>query len=181
MAKNVLFIHGAGEGAYEEDVMLAQSLQHELGSAYTVHFPRMVNEDSPEYSDWQSQITEVIASLSEPIYLAGHSIGGSVVLKYTLDHKEKHLIAGLFLIATPFWGADEFWKWDEVSLPNDANDRLEGIPVFLYHNKKDQIVPFNHLSLYAENLPDAIIREVDKEGHQLSNDLSDVALDIRLL
>jgi len=41
MKKNVLFIHGAGEGAYEEDRLMVASLQDALGAAYEVHYPRI--------------------------------------------------------------------------------------------------------------------------------------------
>ena len=39
MKKHVLFIHGAGQGAYEEDLLLVASLQNALGSAYDVRYP----------------------------------------------------------------------------------------------------------------------------------------------
>ncbi len=55
MNKHVLFIHGAGQGAYEEDGLLVASLQNALGSAYDVRYPKMLNEESPEYADWKAQ------------------------------------------------------------------------------------------------------------------------------
>ena len=36
MEKQVLFVHGGGQGAYEADGILARSLQNALGSAYDV-------------------------------------------------------------------------------------------------------------------------------------------------
>jgi hypothetical protein len=47
MRKGVLFIHGGGEGAYEEDRKLATSLQDALGTAYDVRCPKMPDEDRP--------------------------------------------------------------------------------------------------------------------------------------
>jgi uncharacterized protein len=49
MKKRVLFIHGGGEGAYEEDRKLAASLQVALGAAYDVRCPNMPDEDRPVY------------------------------------------------------------------------------------------------------------------------------------
>jgi uncharacterized protein len=40
-------------------------------------------------------------------------------------------------------------------------------------------VPFAHLALYAEKLPQAAVRELDGRGRQLNNDLSEVADDIK--
>jgi predicted alpha/beta hydrolase family esterase len=100
-------------------------------------------------------------------------------LKYLSEARVEKSIAGLFVIATPFWGADEFWKWDEARLPPDAAARLAGIPrIFLYHSRDDEVVPFAHLALYAALLPQATIREVDGRGHQFGNDLAEVARDI---
>jgi hypothetical protein len=39
-------------------------------------------------------------------------------------------------------------------------------------------VPFAHLALYAQKLPQATLREFDRRGHQFQNDLSEVAADI---
>jgi hypothetical protein len=46
MAKQVLFIQGAGEGAYDADKKLAESLQQALGSDYEVRCPLMPDEDN---------------------------------------------------------------------------------------------------------------------------------------
>ena len=41
-----------------------------------------------------------------------------------------------------------------------------------------ELVPFGHLALYAEKLPQARFREFDGRGHQFDDDLSEVAHDI---
>ena len=93
-------------------------------------------------------------------------------------------VAGLFVIATPYWGADSFWKWDEAQLPQDAAARLANIPrIFFYHNRDDEVVPFAHLAWYESILPQAelpqvVFRAFDAGGHQFNNDLSTVAEEI---
>ena len=77
-------------------------------------------------------------------------------------------IAGIFIIAAPAWGAEE-WQAD---LP-------AGVPVFLYHGRDDEIVPFAHLAQLAEKFPQATVREIEGRGHQFNNDLSVVAKDIK--
>lgn len=57
-------------------------------------------------------------------------------------------------------------------LPADA-------PVFLYHGTDDETVPAAHVELYAKAMPRAIVRRLLGRDHQLNNDLSDVARDIR--
>jgi pimeloyl-ACP methyl ester carboxylesterase len=53
--------------------------------------------------------------------------------------------------------------------------------VFLYHSRDGEWVPYAHLALYAEKLPQATIHEFDGRGHQFDGDLSEVARDIKEL
>jgi predicted alpha/beta hydrolase family esterase len=177
--QSVLFIHGAGEGAFAYDEPLAASLQRALGPAYDVRYPRTVNEESPEYEDWSHQIVRELADLGGEAILVGHSVGASVLLKYAIEAPVGTPVPGLYLLAAPFWGADDFWSWDEAQLPADAPAKLAQIPrIFFYHSRDDEVVPFAHLALYRAALPQATFREVDGRGHQFGNDLADVAGDI---
>jgi uncharacterized protein len=49
MKKQVLFIQGAGEGAYEEDGELVKSLRDALGGEYDVRYPKMPEEEDQGY------------------------------------------------------------------------------------------------------------------------------------
>jgi hypothetical protein len=57
----------------------------------------------------------------------------------------------------------------------------KGIPLFLYHSRDDERVPFAHLAIYAGKIPQAIIRQFDGRQHQFNNDLSEVTADIKSL
>lgn len=180
MKKHVLFIHGAGEGAFEEDGLLVASLRNALGSAYDVRYPKMPEEDSATYADWKAPIERELATLDDEVILVGHSVGGSVLATYLSEEQLDKPVASLFLLAAPYWGADEFWTWDEARLPKDVTAKLASIPrIFLYSSRDDEIVPFAHLALYAAKLPQATVREFDGRGHQFGNDLAEVAEDIR--
>lgn len=180
MKKHVLFIHGAGDGAFEEDGVLVASLQNALGYEYDVHYPNMPEQDSATYADWKAPIERELAALDDDVILVGHSVGSSVLVKYLSEQQLDTSISSLFLLATPYWGADDFWTWDEARLPEGVAAKLANIPrVFLYHSRDDDIVPFAHLALYAAKLPQAVIREFDGRGHQFGNDLAEVAEDIQ--
>lgn len=180
MKKHVIFIHGAGEGAFEEDGLLVVSLQNALGLPYHVHYPKMPENDNATFSDWTAPIERELTTLNDEVILVGHSVGGSVLIKYLSEQQVDTPITSLFLLGTPYWGADEFWTWDEARLPEDVATKLASIPqIFLYHSYDDDVVPFAHLALYAAKIPQAIIREFDGRGHQFGNDLAEVAEDIR--
>lgn len=182
MSKHVLFIQGAGTGAYEEDKKLATSLEKALGAEYEVHYPAMVDEENAPYEQWKQQMEKELSAMQGTIILAGHSVGASVILKVMSETKVKKPIAGIFLAATPFWGGDG-WRYEgyeKLALPKGSASRLpKDGPVFLYHCRDDETVPFAHLALYAQALPQATVREIESGGHQLHNDLSIVARDIK--
>jgi predicted alpha/beta hydrolase family esterase len=178
MRKQVLFIHGGGEGAYEEDRKLAASLQYALGVAYEVRYPKMPDEDSPVYEESKGRIARELDTLESEVILVGHSLGGSILLKYLSEVEVEKLVAGLFLVATPYWGAED-WEVDEYALREDFASKIpKEMTVFLYHSRDDEVVPFAHAALYAKKLPRATVREFDGRGHQFDDDLSEVARDI---
>jgi predicted alpha/beta hydrolase family esterase len=181
MKRQILFIHGGGEGAYEEDEKMAVSLRDALGDGYDVRTSKMPDEDSPEYGAWKEKITKELAAMDGEVILVGHSLGASILVKHLSEEKVETSVAGIFLIAAPFWGVEE-WGVAEYELRKDFASKLpEGSPTFLYHSRDDEWVPFAHLAMHAENLPHATIREFDGRGHQFGDDLSEVARDIENL
>lgn len=181
MNGHVLFIHGGGEGAYEEDRKLVASLRKALGPAYDVRYPKMPNEDSPEYEAWNGRIANELAALDSEVVLVGHSVGAWILLKHLSEENVATPVAGTFLLAPPYFGPGG-WEVDEDALRTDLASTLsEASPMYVYHSRDDEVVPFEHLALYGERLPQAAIREFDGRGHQFDDDLSEVARDVNQL
>ena len=181
MKKQVLFIHGGGPGLYEADGKLVTALQAALGVEYHIQYPKMPNGENPHYESWKVQIAQDLNALGSNVILVGHSLGGSVLLKYLSEENIKISIAGIFLIAAPYWGLED-WEIDEYILREGFPSQLpKGIPIFFYHSHDDEVVPFAHLGMYVEKLPQATIREFKGRGHQFRDDLSEVATDIASL
>ena len=181
MKKQILFIQGGGEGAHDEDEKLAASLREALGSEYQVFYPQMPNEESPEDSAWMTRISKELALLDGKVILVGHSAGGAVLLKFLLRENIAKPITGIFLIAIPYWGPEDEENEEYTLHEGFASQLPKGVPIFLYHSRDDEWVPFEHLAKYAEKIPQAAIREFDGRGHQFHNDLSEVAADIKSL
>ncbi|MCC3377416.1 alpha/beta fold hydrolase [Cohnella sp. REN36] len=181
MASNVLFIQGAGEGAYEADRQLVSNLQQLLGDGYRIHFPRMPDESRPNGEAWIAQIRIDLSAYPGATILIGHSFGASMLLKYVSEGKPDHSVAGLFLLAPPYWGP-EGWDVEAFALRSDAASAISDIqPVTFYHCRDDDIVPFSHLGQYVKTFPQAIVREFEGRGHLFGEDMSEVAQDIRNL
>jgi predicted alpha/beta hydrolase family esterase len=182
MKQQILFIQGGGAGAHKADELLVAALRSALGLAYNLRYPMMPSESDPDYERWRTSIGKELAALADGPIIIGHSLGASFLLKYLSEEKVGKTIAGLFLIAPPYWGG-RGWRYEgyeRVALCEEFGAKLpRGTPVFLYHSRDDEIVPFAHLALYAEKLPETTVRELDGRGHQLNNDLSEVVADIK--
>lgn len=178
MKRFILFIHGGG--AFEEGRKMAASIREALGGSCEVRCPKMPDEDRPEYEAWKRKLSEELSVVDGKAVLVGHSLGASILLKFLSEEEPEIPVAGLFLLAPPFWGTEE-WEVDEYALRRDFASRLPGsIPTFLYHSRDDEVVPFSHLALYAEKLPRAAVRDLGNQGHYFG-DLSEVARDIESL
>jgi predicted alpha/beta hydrolase family esterase len=180
--RQVLFVQGGGEGAHDEcDNKLVESLQQALGPGYDIRYPRMPNEDDPNYLRWQSALEKEFAELDDGAILAGHSVGGTILINTLAAAPPTRSLGGIFLIAAPFIGAGG-WPSDEIGpRTNLGADLPQGVPVFLYHGTDDETAPVEHLDLYAKAIPQAVTRRLAGRDHQLGDDLCEVAADIRSL
>ena len=179
--KQVLFVHGAGEGAYGADAKLAADLRDQLGPDYRVHCPRMPNEAAPDAAVWKRRLAKDIAAMGNGAILVGHSAGATVAIVAVAENTIEQRLAGLFLVSAPFCG-DGGWHIEGFDLPADLAERIPaGTPIFFYHGRDDETVPIAHVGLYAKSLPGAVVRRLSGRNHQLNDDLSEVAVDIRRL
>lgn len=177
MPKQILFIHGAG--GYEEDEKLVESLRDELGAAYNVRYPKMPGGDATAYDPWKNQLAEELAKFDGEVVIAGHSLGASVALQYLSEEESITEITGVFLLAPPYWGVED-WDVDEFKRPSDFAAKLpENTPMFFYYTRDDETVPLSHLAMYQEKLPQASYREFATGGHQFTDDIPEIAKDIR--
>ena len=181
MNKHILFIQGGGEGGYKVDKALVASLQTALGKGYDIDYPEIKSDESAPDFGWSQQIGKKISDAKSDMIAVGHSFGASMILKYLSENSVNKKIAGIFLIATPFWNGNEDWQ-KGLKRQEDFADKLpEGVPIFFYHCQDDEEIPFSHLDHYKQRLTQATFREIKSGGHQLNNDLTLVANDIKSL
>ena len=181
MNKLVIFFQGGGEGGYTADAGLVASLRTALGETYEVRYPEMHVDETLSDFGWVGQIGKEISGINGAVILVGHSLGASMLLKFLSENEIPKKIEGVFLISTPFWSGDEDWV-QGLSLQDHFADRLsKDVPFFFYHCRDDEEIAFAHLDLYRQKLPRAIFREIPTGGHQLNNDLTIVARDIKSL
>jgi predicted alpha/beta hydrolase family esterase len=180
--KDVLFVQGAGSGVHEQwDIKLVESLRRELGPRYEIRYPRMPNEADPTFAAWQPALGKELASLRNGAIVVGHSVGGTMLINVLAESAPPAALDAIVLIAAPFIGK-RGWPSDDIPLRTDLAERLPAAAlILLYHGEDDDIVPVAHVELYAEAIPRARVRRLAGRDHQLNNDLSEVASDIRRL
>lgn len=178
MKKQILFIQGGGDNSYEIDAKLVESLRKALGKDYEIHYPRMNSNDDAADFGWLEQIGDEIAKLEDGAILVAHSLGASLLLKFLSENKISKKLTGIFLLSTPFWSGKEEWV-QGLKLQNDFAENLPKVPIIFYHCLDDEEIPLDQLASYKRTLPWATFREIETGGHQLGNNLTFVAKDIK--
>ena len=138
----------------------------------------MPQPTDPRHGAWAQRIAELIADTENPV-LVGHSFGASILLKYLCEAVPRPSFAGLFLVATPFWGPD----FPEFALPPDFAVRLRDVsPLYFYHSRDDAEAPIEHLERYRRALPHAVVRALEGRGHEFAQaEFPELVEDIRRL
>jgi predicted alpha/beta hydrolase family esterase len=181
--KQVLFIQGGGAvGAHDDwDSKLVASLGRALGPGFEIRFPLMPDEADPSYARWAAAIGRETAGLGDGAILIGHSIGGTILINMLAETPPRRQPAGVFLVAAPFIGAGG-WPGGDIRPMAGLGARLpRGLPIHLYHGTADETAPVAHADLMAAAIPGAIVHRLPGRDHQLDNDLTAVAADIRAL
>lgn len=182
MKRHILFIHSAGsQGMNEGSSNLVAYLKHTLGTACELLYPIMPQPENPRYNLWKTKLEKVLAVPEGQLILIGHSLGGSVLLKYLSENEIRKPVSGLLLIATPYWGKAG-WDIDEFMLNEDFAKRLSHVPrIHLYHSRGDEVVPFDHLGLYRKKLPQAKVSVIEGAEHAFNKGLPEAVRDIKRL
>ncbi|HTE45245.1 MAG TPA: alpha/beta hydrolase [Gemmatimonadaceae bacterium] len=182
MQRQVLFIQGAGENVHDKwDNQLVDSLRDELGLAYEIRYPVMPNEADPKYAPWKRAIQKEFAALQDGAIVVGHSVGGTILIHVLAEQTPPSDLAAICLIAPPFIGTGG-WESNDIDPQPNLGARLpHDVPIFLYHGRDDDSVPFAHVELYARAVPRAHVRRLAGRDHQLNHRLSEIATDIRRL
>ena len=178
--RQILFVQGGGEGVHDQwDNHLVDSLTGELGSAYEIRYPVMPNESDPKYAAWKPALLRELAALAPGGIVVGHSVGGTILVNLLAESAPPSRLGAICLISAPFIGPGG-WETDDIEARPDLAERLpRDVPIFLYHGRDDDDVPFAHVELYARALPHAQVRRLAGRDHQLNNRLPEVAADIR--
>jgi len=180
MWMDVLLIQGAGAGAHDADLALAEGLRQALGEGFRVHFPRMPGEGDPDKVLWTLSIADEARRTNAHILVA-HSAGAAItadMLAQGLHRTVLPPLRAVVLLAPPYIGRGG-WDFEGYHLDLSARHAsLDGLPVHFYFGAEDATVPLSHADLYAKAFPRATIHRLPNCDHQFAGRLVDVAKDL---
>jgi predicted alpha/beta hydrolase family esterase len=179
--KKILFAHSGGkqgsigQGSFD----LVTNLKNVLENEFEILYPIIDSPEAPTYKMWKNLFAKEFKKLDHPIILIGHSLGGSMLLKFLSEEKTNVLISSLYLVATPLWGKNG-WEVDDFVLKTNFENELKQInKIFLYQCEEDEIVPFKHLNFYKKAFPNATVRVLNGTDHAFANGLPELVNDIK--
>lgn len=177
--KTIIIIHGAGPRHYRslEDGSgdWQSTLAAELVADYKVLSPQMPSPTKPVYEEWKILFEKYLARAKGDVILVGHSLGGSLLLRYLAEERISQKVAGLFLVAVPLNTMRGF------EAPKDYSKLSLIKNVFLYHSMDDVEVPYAHSLVYRLRLK-ATLKTYSDQGHYFKRKkFDDIVNDIRMI
>jgi predicted alpha/beta hydrolase family esterase len=160
MTKRLILVHGYGGSPEENWFPWLKAEAEKLG--LEVIAPAMPNTNTPQLAEWLPHLQAVIGMPDEKTYLIGHSLGGTIILRYLESLAPGQKIGGAILVAA-FGGKIHFSElnnfteapWDDerikqatdtlilinsdddphvpLSLAEDMRDRFDA-PLIIMHN-----------------------------------------------
>lgn len=163
----LLFIHSAGsQGPGEGSSALLAGLRAALPDGMTLDAPLMPEPHAPAAEPWIAQCQAAMAGIADDFVVVGHSLGGSILLQTLCRFGMPRNLAGVVLLAAPFWSAKD-WNVAEFALDDDAPERLDGLArLVVLQGDQDDVVAADHPQRYATLLPQARVRMLPGVDHE---------------
>lgn len=177
--KQIFFLHSAGpqEKPTDGSYGFVEHLKKSLPDFRIIH-PLMPSPDKPNYKAWCSRLREELSPLKGELILIGHSLGGSVLLKFLSEEEIQSSVAGFYMVSAPYWGVGG-WNAEEFILKKDFIKSLPPLgAIQIYHSKNDPHVPFAHAGFYAKALPDSVLHAIPGEDHAFQKGLPQIVKDL---
>lgn len=156
-----------------------KNLENMLGEEYEVYLPEMPNPTYAQYIEWKLWMDKIVDLLGDEIILAGHSLGGSFLVKYLSENTLSKKVKGVFLVSACYDKDTDGNALHSFELPQTFNLQTENI--FLYHSTDDPVVPFSDMDEFKKKLPNARVRVFEDRKHFNGEEFPELAEDIKSL
>ncbi len=173
----ILFVHGGGDDAYAWDNKIVDRLQKLVDEP--IGFPHLSGLEALDWPATAKQLGDALRPLPPRSVVVAHSVGAPAVLKLMAEGTHPSL-AALLVLAAPYNGADGEWGDSDFSFRADFTSHLpRGLPITLWHNRDDDIIPVASAERYREKLGRGTVHIREQGGHQFDGPLDFLADAIR--
>jgi predicted alpha/beta hydrolase family esterase len=191
MTKQLLFVHGGDslrndesfESHWDQEVSwLIQNpfvktekpkrwkddMLERLGDGWVCAFPRMPNEMSAHYKEWEWMFDKYTPFMKEGVVFVGHSLGANFLAQYLATRTLPVSVAQLHLVAGCTRAGD-------FTIPSSLENMSSQCgEIYIYHSTDDPVVPFSAAEEYARLLPVAELVRFTDRGHFLGEEFPEL-------
>lgn len=129
-----------------------------------VLLPTMPNGYNAVFDEWKIYFEKLIPFFGDDVTLVGHSLGGMFLAKYLQTHHLPHKVRRVVLIAAVYGHhADSDNGSFEVESATNLSKNTE--EVHLFHSKDDPHVPYEDVTKYKHDMPEATAHSFESRGH----------------
>ena len=141
-----------------------QSLPEFLGEGFEVIQPSMPNKQNAHYDEWKIWFEKYLPFLRDDVILIGHSLGGTFLAKYLSENDFPKKIRATLLVAAVFDLSRHTLADFALELPLTKLEQQAG-EIYLFQSKDDEVVLYENVELYVQQLPNAKLISFEDRGH----------------
>lgn len=126
--------------------------------------PTFPNGSNAQYDEWVIYFEKIVPFLKDEFYLIGHSLGAMFLAKYLHTNVLPVKARQIILIAPRYGESPDESSGSFLVESAEGFDR-SAHEVHLFHSKDDAVVDYESMSLFAADIPTAIVHSFDGRGH----------------
>jgi predicted alpha/beta hydrolase family esterase len=127
--------------------------------------PTMPNSQNAQYEEWKIWFEKIIPFLGNDVRLIGHSLGAMFLAKYLNTSPLDVPIRQLILLAGGY--DEEAEGYGQFRIESATGLEKSAIEIHLMHSEDDPVVPYEALSKYERDLPNAFVHRFTDRNHFL--------------
>ena len=131
---------------------------------YDVLTPTFPNGTNAQYDEWVIYFEKILPFLGKDYVLIGHSLGGMFLAKY-LNSNALPIKARQIILVAARYGESSDDSSGSFLVTSASNMEQSADEIHLFHSRDDEVVNYDSLALFSNDLPYAYIHSFDDRGH----------------
>lgn len=159
----IVLIHGFKASSQTGFFPWLKDELHKLG--HEVIVPDLPQPDSPDPEAWTKALLEEVGTVDEQTIVVGHSLGGTMALRFLEAVEAVSTPKACILIGTPWMIKDEKFRGFFMSELDFDVLMWKAARFVVLHSRDDKVIPFDHAEKYVKVLHGKLVERNNGEGH----------------